>query len=199
MTFFDGKSGFITVISGPMFAEKSGELVNIVMKEEKYAGKKVIAFKPSNDNRFAEDEIVSRLGLKMNAVSIQKQIDKELQEEIMTRSKDCEIVAFDEAQFFSERIVKLVEDLAFLGSHVIIAGLDLDFRGKPFGHMGELSVLADEVIKKTAFCPCCGRPARFTQRLVDGLPAREGPIELIGDVERYEPRCRSCYVPPYRL
>lgn len=199
MTFYDGRSGFITVISGPMFAEKSGELVNRCMKEEKYAGKKVIAFKPSNDNRFAEDEIVSRLGPKMKAISINKEINDDLEQEILKQSKGCDIVAFDEAQFFSEKIVDIVFEIAYQGSHVIVAGLDLDFRAKPFGYMGELMTIADEVIKKTAFCPCCGRPARFTQRLVDGFPAKEGPIELIGDTDSYEPRCRNCYVPPFKV
>lgn len=198
MTFYDGRSGFITVISGPMFSEKSGELVNRCMKAEKYSGKKVIAFKPNNDNRFAEDEIVSRLGHKMKAVSINQIINQNLEEEILKLCNNCDIVAFDEAQFFSERIVNIVFEIASRGSHVIVAGLDLDFRAKPFGHMGELMAIADEVIKNTAFCPCCGRPARFTQRLIDGFPAKEGPIELIGDTESYEPRCRNCYVPPYK-
>lgn len=198
MTFYDGRSGFITVISGPMFSEKSGELVNRCMKAEKYSGKKVIAFKPNNDNRFAEDEIVSRLGQKMKAISINQIINENLKEEILKLSNGCHIVAFDEAQFFSEKIVDIVSEIASYGSHVIIAGLDLDFRGKPFGHMGELMTIADEVIKNTAYCPCCGRPARFTQRLVDGFPAKEGPIELVGDIEKYEPRCRNCYVPPYK-
>lgn len=198
MTFYDGKSGFITVIVGPMFAEKSGELVNQCKKAEKYAGKKVLAFKPSNDNRFGEDEIVSRLGLRMKAISISKNIDAALQKEILELSKDCDIVAFDEAQFFSKEIVDIIFEIAYQGSHVIVAGLDLDFRAKPFGYMGDLTAIADEVIKKTAYCPCCGRPARFTQRLVDGYPAKDGPIELIGDTESYEPRCHNCYVPPYK-
>ncbi|QUH21953.1 thymidine kinase [Alkaliphilus sp. B6464] len=199
MNFYDGKSGFITVITGPMFAEKSGELVNRCKKEEKYGGKKVIAFKPSNDNRFSDDEIVSRLGLKMEAVSINKIIDKELEKEILKTSEGYDIVAFDEVQFFDDKIVDVVFEIAYRGSHVIVAGLDLDFRARPFGYTGDLMAISDKIVKKTAYCACCGRPAQFTQRLVDALPAEDGPIELIGDKESYEPRCRSCFVPPHKV
>lgn len=198
MNCLESNSGFITVITGPMFAEKSGELVNRLKKEEKYGRKKVIAFKPSNDNRFSENEIVSRLGLRINAISINKKISKKEKEIIFKLSKQYDIVAFDEAQFFSKEIVHIVSELAFQGKHIIIAGLDLDFRAKPFGFMGDLMAIADKVIKKTAYCACCGRPAQFTQRLINGLPAEDGPIELIGDTEQYEPRCRLHFIPPHK-
>lgn len=199
MTFHDGKSGFISFYTGPMFAEKSGELINICKKEEQYAGKKVIAFKPSNDNRFSNDEIVSRLGLKIKAISINKTIDDELEKEIFRLTESCDIVAFDEVQFFNERIIHIVQELAYKGCHVILAGLNLDFRAKPFGYVGDLMAMSDMVIHKKAYCACCGRPANFTQRLINGEPAKEGPVVLIGDTESYEPRCRICFVQPDKV
>jgi len=196
MMYFDDKSGFITIISGPMFSEKSGELIKRCKKMEKYGRKRVVCFKPSIDNRFSENEIVSRIGLKMKAIPIDKELDDKTYEDIMERAKFCDIVAFDEAQFFSNRIVDIVKELAYCGKRVLVAGLNLDYRGKTFGPMGDLMVQADEIVSLTAYCSCCGRPAIFTQRLIDGKPAKEGPIELIGDTEAYEPRCRLCFVPP---
>lgn len=196
MNYFDGKSGLITVITGPMFSEKSGELIKRCKKLERYGHKKVIAFKPSIDTRFSKTDIVSRIGLAMNAVSIDKDIDDELYEKIMEMAKFCDVIAFDEAQFFNEKIVDITKELAYQGKMVIIAGLNLDYRGKPFGHMGDLMAQADEIVLLNAFCSCCGRPAIFTQRLIDGNPAKGGPVELIGDTEAYEPRCRLCFVPP---
>jgi len=196
MLYFDGKSGFITVITGPMFSEKSGELIKRCKKLEEYGRKKIITFKPSIDNRFSVNEIVSRIGLKMKATSINKVIDEEIYKKIMEKTKFCDVVAFDEAQFFNERIVDITKELAYQGKIVIISELNLDYRGKPFGSMGELMAQADEIVNLTAYCSCCGRPAIFTQRLIDRHPAEEGPVELVGDIEAYEPRCRLCFVPP---
>lgn len=196
MLYFDGKSGLVTVITGPMFSEKSGELIKRSRKLEKYGHKKVIGFKPSIDNRFSSDEIVSRIGLKMKAKPIAKDIDDRLYKEVMERAKFCDVIAFDEAQFFNERIVEITKELAYKGKMVLVSGLNLDYRGKPFGSIGELMTQADEVITLTAHCSCCGRPAIFTQRLINGHPVKDGPVELVGDTEAYEPRCRLCFVPP---
>lgn len=196
MVYFDGKSGFITVITGPMFSEKSGELIKRCKKLEKYGRMKVICFKPSIDSRFASDEIVSRIGLRIKAVPVNKELDDETYKDIIERAKFCDVIAFDEAQFFSSRIVDIVQELAYKGKRVLIAGLNLDYRGKAFGSIGDLMAQADEIVNLTAYCACCGRPAIFTQRLVNGKPAKEGPVELIGDTEAYEPRCRLCFVPP---
>lgn len=198
MHYFDGKSGFVTVITGPMFSEKSGELIKRCKKLQRYGHKKVITFKPSIDVRFSKTEIVSRIGLKLKAVSIEKEIDDDLYEKIMEKAKFCDVVAFDEAQFFNEKIIDITKELAYQGKMVFLAGLNLDYRGKPFGHMGELMTQADELVLLTALCSCCGRPAIFTQRLINGEPVKEGPIELVGDREVYEPRCRLCFVPPER-
>lgn len=196
MQYFDGKSGFITVISGAMFSEKSGELIKRCKKMEKYQHKKILAFKPSIDNRFSEQEIVSRIGLKMKSVPIAKDIDPSLYQEIINKARFADVIAFDEAQFFNHAIVNLVKELAYQGKMVMIAGLNLNYKGEVFGHMGELMAMADEIVNLTASCACCGRPAIFTQRLVNGKPAKDGPIELVGDAESYETRCRLCFVPP---
>jgi thymidine kinase len=139
---------------------------------------------------------VSRIGLKIKAIPINKELDDETYKNIMERVKFCDVIAFDEAQFFSSQIVDIAKELAYQGKRVLIAGLNLDYRGKSFGSMGELMTQADEIVNLTAYCSCCGRPAIFTQRLIDGKPVKDGPVELIGDVESYEPRCRLCFVPP---
>ncbi len=106
--------------------------------------------------------------------------------------------AFDEAHFFGPEFPALCERLVSFGKRVIVAGLDLNFRGEPFGPMPELLALADEAIKLTAVCSSCGAPATRSQRLVDGKPATGGPEVLIGGLESYEPRCREHFVPPAR-
>lgn len=196
MHYFDGKSGFVSVITGPMFSEKSGELIKRCKKLEKYGHKKLIAFKPSIDVRFSKTEIVSRIGLTLKAISVEKDIDDVLYKEIMDKAKLCDVIAFDEAQFFNHKIVDITKELAYRGKMVFLAGLNLDYRGEPFGYMGDLMAMADELVLLTVMCACCGRPAIFTQRLINGKPAKQGPVELVGDTEVYEPRCRLCFVPP---
>ena len=139
---------------------------------------------------------MSRIGLKIKAIPINKELDDNTCKIIMEKVKFCDVIAFDEAQFFNSRIVDIVKELAYQGKRVVIAGLNLDYRGKSFGSMGDLMTQADEIVNLTAYCSCCGRPAIFTQRLIDGKPTKDGPVELVGDVESYEPRCRLCFVPP---
>jgi thymidine kinase len=200
MQYFDGNSGFITVIAGPMFSEKSGELIKRCEKMQKYGRKTVKAYKPNNDNRFSEDEIVSRTGYRLPATNIPTEISEEVMEQILTETKDIDVIAFDEAQFFSKNIMRLVDELAYRKKQVIIAGLNMDYRGKEFGFMGGLMVMSDEPVKLTAYCSCCGNPmATHSQRLTNGKPAKLGAIVLIGDTESYEPRCRNCFVPPHKV
>lgn len=192
------KSGNILVITGPMFSEKSGELIRRLLKLEKYGRKRVKAYKPSIDNRFAEDEIVSRIGYRFPATNIPKELTQEIVELILMEAEDQDVVAFDEGQFYScEDFTYLVEELAYRGKDVLVAGLNMDYRGKAFGAMGDLAVMSDEVVKLTAFCACCKCPdGTHTQRILNGKPAKLGPIVVIGDTEGYEPRCRTCFVPP---
>ncbi|WP_336772808.1 thymidine kinase [Paenibacillus sp. MMO-58] len=192
--------GFITVIIGPMFSEKSGELIRRCQKLMKYGRKQVRAYKPAEDDRFSKEEIVSRIGYRLPAASVPRALPASTVEQILLESKDADVVAFDEASFFGKPIIALVEELAYQGKHIIVDGLNMDYRGKEFGYIGGLLAIADEIVKLTSFCAVCGDAnATFTQRIVNGKPAKLGPVFLIGDTESYEPRCRSCFVPPHKV
>lgn len=182
----DGK---ITVIAGPMFSEKSGELCSRCIKEENFGRKRVIAFKPFIDDRFSSRFIKSRVGLEFPAIGLPNRLTANVYEDIIKACKTFDIVAFDEAQFFSEKIVPLINQLAMLGKEVLVAGLTTDYRGEPFGYIGNLICLADEVLLLKAYCSCCGKPAQFTYRKV-----KSSEKNLIGDTKEYEPRCRKCFM-----
>ena len=199
MVYYDGQSGFITVITGPMFSEKSGKLIERCVKEELYGKKRYIAYKPDMDNRYADDRIMSRVGTSVPAKPIPVELTDKLVAEILEETKPYDIVAFDEAQFFNNNLIKLVKELAYNKKHIIIDGLNMDYSGKEFGCMGGLLAIADEIEKLTAYCSICGRPGSFTQRLVNGAPAKLGVTVLVGDSDSYEPRCRNCYVPPDKI
>ncbi|WP_211745128.1 thymidine kinase [Paenibacillus sp. Marseille-Q4541] len=192
--------GRITVITGPMFSEKSGELIRRCQKLIKYGRRKVVAYKPVEDDRFEIDEIVSRIGYRLPAIPIPKQLSPQIVEKILDETKDADVVAFDEVQFFSREIMDIVEELAYCGKHVIVDGLNMDYRGKEFGFIGGLLAMSDDIEKLSAFCAVCGSPdAAFTQRIVNGEPVTLGPVVMIGDSEAYEPRCRKCFVPPHKV
>lgn len=182
------KKGWIEVITGPMFAGKSEELIRRIKRLE-YAHKKTLVFKPKIDNRYSENEIVSHSKIKTRSINIEKA------EDILPYiEKDTEAVVIDEVQFLDHKIVPLVEDLANRGIRVIVAGLDRDFRGEPFQNMPELLALAEDVTKLTAICMKCGAPATRTQRLVNHEPASyDDPIIIVVASESYEPRCRHCH------
>lgn len=182
------KKGWIEVITGPMFAGKSEELIRRIKRLE-YAHKKTLVFKPKMDNRYSENEIVSHSKIKTRSINIEKA------EDILPYiEEDTEAVVIDEVQFLDHKIVSLVEDLANRGIRVIVAGLDRDFRGEPFQNMPELLALAEDVTKLTAICMKCGAPATRTQRLVNHEPASyDDPIIIVGASESYEPRCRHCH------
>jgi thymidine kinase len=194
------QTGRITVITGPMFSEKSGELIRRCQKLIQFGRKKVVAYKPAEDDRFAQDEIVSRIGYRLPAHSIPRQLTPESVEMILNQTIDADVVAFDEVQFFSSAIMELVSELAYCGKHVIVDGLNMDYRGKEFGYVGGLLAMADDIEKLSAFCAVCGSPdAAFTQRIVNGEPVTLGPVVMIGDSEAYEPRCRCCFIPPHKV
>ncbi len=185
------QKGWVEVICGPMFAGKSEELIRRV-RTLSYAHQKIIAFKPAIDNRYDKSAISSHDGEKYQALAVSSVNDIE-----KNITEDTQVVAIDEVQFFGQPIVPLVEKLADRGIRVIVAGLDTDFRGEPFGPMPELLSRAEFVTKLTAACTICGCAATRTQRLVDGKPAKfDDPIILVGAKESYEARCRKHHVVP---
>ncbi len=182
------KKGWIEVVTGPMFAGKSEELIRRIKRLE-YAHKKTLVFKPKIDNRYSENEIVSHSKIKTRSINIET-----AQDILKYVDRDTEAVVIDEVQFLDHEIVHVVEELANRGIRVIVAGLDRDFRGEPFQNMPELLALAEDVTKLTAICMRCGAPATRTQRLVNGEPASyDDPIIIVGASESYEPRCRHCH------
>ncbi len=174
-----------------MSSGKSEELIRR-LKRATIAKQKVLVFKPQIDVRGEQSAIASRDGRMFEAVPI-----NEPQDVFTHWQEDCQVVAFDEAQFFTEQIIEVVRQLLDRGARVLIAGLDTDFRGEPFGTMPQLMALADSVTKLNAVCVCCGQLAIRTQRLIDGQPAPYGsPRIVVGGDEMYEARCRACHVVP---
>lgn len=183
------QKGWVEVICGPMFAGKSEELIRRV-KTLSYAHQKIIAFKPAIDNRYDKTAIASHDGEKYQAYAI-----KEAKDIYNYISDDVQVVAIDEVQFFGDEIISICEKLADKGVRVIVAGLDMDFRGEPFGPMPELLARAEFVTKLTAACTVCGCAATRTQRLIDGEPCDyDSPIILVGAKDSYEARCRKHHI-----
>ena len=182
------KSGWLEVITGPMYCGKSEELIRR-LRRVKIAKQKVKVFKPVLDNRYSKKDVVSHSGNSIEAVPVDHP------EEILERIDDSvNVVGIDEAQFFHKDLIEICEDLADRGIRVILAGLDKDFRNQPFGPMPELMARAEYVDKLHAICIQCGEPASRTQRLIDGEPAAvDDPVILVGAAEVYEARCRSCH------
>jgi thymidine kinase len=190
-------AGKLEVITGPMFAGKTEELIRRA-ERERIAKKKVIILKPTIDTRYSKDKIASHNGKALDCHLLNcdfnfLELDPKLQIEILS----ADVVCIDEAQFFSEEIVTFCEWLAQGGKRVIVAGLNLDFKGEPFGPMPKLLALADDITSLTAVCTKCGKEATRTQRLIDGKPApKDSPLILIGGLETYEARCRDCWQVP---
>lgn len=185
----DLEIGSIEMITGPMFAGKSEELLRRINRL-KYAKKNFLVFKPQIDNRYSETEVVSHSKRSSKAIAISKG------EEIYNYYKDgIDAICIDEVQFFDEGIIKVIDDLANRGVRVICAGLDCDFKGDPFKISAIILAKAEYVTKLTAICCVCGREATMTQRLVNGVPvSRKDPVVLVGASESYEARCRHCHV-----
>ena len=181
-------SGWIEVITGPMYSGKSEELIRRI-KRVKIARQKVKVFKPIIDNRYSKNDVVSHSGASIEAVSV------EHPEKIYEKVDDAfDVVGIDEIQFFHKEIIDICETLADRGIRVIVAGLDKDFRGEPFGPMAELMARAEYVDKFHAICVKCGEPASRTQRLINGKPAYyDDPVIFVGAEEVYEARCRNCH------
>lgn len=185
------QNGSLEVITGSMFSGKTDELIRR-LRRATIARQKVQVFKPLIDNRYAVEKVTSHAGSDYQAVPIQKVV------EIWERlEEDTTVVAIDEAQFFEMDIIPIVQQLADRGMRVIVAGLDTDFRGEPFGPMPVLMALAEQVEKLQAICMVCGEPACRTQRLVNGVPARyDDPVVIVGAAEMYEARCRAHHEVP---
>ena len=183
--------GYLEVICGSMFSGKSEELIRRTRRHV-IARRKAIVFKPSIDDRFAEDKVFSHDGNSWEAHSLAP--DEVTKLEAIAWEHAAQVVAIDEAQFFEPGLVDAVQRLVKRGLRVIVAGLDMDFAGRPFGCMPTLMALADEVTKLKAVCARCGEPATYNQRLINGRPASiNDPIVMIGGKESYEARCRRCH------
>ena len=185
------QGGWIEVICGSMFSGKSEELIRRIRRSQ-FAKQKIAVFKPEIDDRFSEEAVVSHNGTTViaNPIASSTHIEQFI-------TDDYDVIAIDEAQFFDEGIVDVVMELANRGFRVIVAGLDQDFRGEPFGPMPRLMAVAEHVTKLQAVCTVCGSPSSRTQRLINGTPAGyDDPIILVGASEAYEPRCRKHHEVP---
>ena len=182
------RPGWVEVISGCMFAGKTEELIRR-LKVLEFAKKNIKVFKPRIDNRYSDTFVVSHAGSRVNSIVIDRAA------EILDHvDSSVDVVAIDEVQFLDEDICEVCDILAKEGKRVMVAGLDMDFRGEPFGMMPKLITEAEFVTKLTAVCNKCGAPATRTQRLVNGKSASyNDPLVLIGASEAYEARCRHCH------
>jgi thymidine kinase len=176
-----GKKGSIEVICGSMFSGKTEELIRR-LKRAKFAKQRVEIFKPCIDTRYSENDVVSH----DNNSILSSPVDSS--GNILLLTGDVDVVGIDEAQFFDDGIVEVCNRLANMGLRVIVAGLDMDFRGIPFGPMPALMAIADDVSKEHAVCVRCGNPGYVSHRLV----ADEQRV-LLGEKGEYEPICRHCF------
>jgi len=187
------REGWIEVITGPMFAGKTEELIRRVKRLE-FAKQNIIVFKPTIDNRYADNEVVSHNNSRTRSINITA-----AKEMLQYVDDYTEVVAIDEIQFLDEEAIAICEYFANNGIRVICSGLDRDFRGEPFSFMPKLLSLAEEVTKLSAICVKCHTPATRTQRIINGKPAQyNDPIILVGAKDSYEARCRHCHEVPGR-
>lgn len=175
------QKGWIEVICGSMFSGKTEELIRRMRRAE-FAHQKVEIFKPSIDVRYSEEEVVSH-----NATTI-RSTPVSSSQNILLMSSDVDVVGVDEAQFFDEGIVDVCRQLANRGVRVIVAGLDMDYTGKPFGPMPALMATAEYVTKVHAICVRCGNLAHHSHRLT-----KDNALVMLGEKDTYEPICRHCF------
>lgn len=176
-----GRTGGIEVICGSMFSGKTEELIRRV-KRAKIAKQKIEMFKPTIDVRYSDRDVVSHNKLAHSATPVENSYS------ILLMSQGLDVVAIDEAQFFDKGIVDVCNKLANQGIRVIVAGLDMDFLGNPFGPMPDLLAIADEVYKTRAICVRCGHLANYSFRTAEG-----NQQVMLGEMQEYEPLCRNCY------
>ena len=174
-------NGWIEVICGSMFSGKTEELIRRLRRAE-FARQDLVLFKPSVDIRYSDKNVVSHRGTEFNAVLVENS------KEILAAVKNQKVVAIDEAQFFDSQLVEVASELAGRGIRVILAGLDMDYTGAPFGPMPALLAAAEYVSKVHAICATCGNIASFSYRL--STDKEKGKL---GEKEAYQARCRSCF------
>jgi len=178
------KTGWIEVICGPMFSGKTEELIRRLRRAQ-IARLNVAIFKPRIDNRYSEDRVVSHSDVSLPSVAVSSSA------EILKKAADAKVLGIDEAQFFDADLVEVCKKLAGRGVRVIVAGLDQDYRTVPFEPIPQLLAEAEYITKTLAICVRCGAPANRTYRL-----SEESERVVVGASDRYEARCRSCYIPP---
>ncbi|MEO6726368.1 MAG: thymidine kinase [Blastocatellia bacterium] len=177
-------SGWIEVITGSMFSGKSEELIRRLRRAQ-IARRKVQIFKPAIDSRYSEEHIVSHSEMRMESKLV-----RSAGEILESVGPDTEVIGIDEGQFFDQDLVRVANQLACQGKRVIIAGLDMDYLGRPFEPMPLLLAIAEDITKTRAICMQCGSPAAYTQRLI---ASRERVV--VGAADAYEARCRACFDP----
>ena len=179
--FRSQRSGWIEVICGSMFSGKTEELIRR-LKRAKFANQRIEIFKPSKDTRYDDINVVSHDENSIISVPIQNS------KEIFDRCSGVNVIGIDEAQFFDDHLVEVCQKLAIRGIRVIVAGLDMDFKGRPFGPIPGLLAVAEYITKVHAICPHCGNLATHSYRL-----SQETETVVLGEKDKYEPRCRICY------
>ena len=185
-------SGWIEVVTGSMFSGKTEELLRRLRRAE-IAGQSVATFSPAVDDRYGETTVGSHAGRQKPATVVPA--EGEGVWEIRERLTDEDVVAIDEANFFSSELVAVCQRLADDGRRVLVSGIDQTYRGEPFEPLPQLMAVAEYVDKLRAICAVCGEPATRNQRLVDGDPAHAGdPTIVVGAEESYEARCRNCHI-----
>ncbi|MCK5633072.1 thymidine kinase [bacterium] len=184
-----GKQGTLEVVCGPMFSGKSEELIRRLRRAQ-IAKLNVLTCKHALDNRHTIECVVTHNGNKLKAEALSS-VEDILR---LGQEKNIDVVGIDEVQWFDNYIISIICKLIEAGKRVIVAGLDLDFRGVPFGSMPILLAVADHITKLQAICTICGKDAHFTQRLVNNKPANyDDPVILVGAQESYQARCRDCH------
>ena len=183
MTITPKNNGWIEVICGPMFSGKTEELIRRLVRAQ-IAKLRVLIFKPTVDDRYSEDYIVSHNQRKVKSIIIKDP------KEILKYKNSAEVFGIDEAQFFDNSLLDVCKELANNGSRVVVSGLDKDFKAQPFGSIHMLMVDAEYVSKINAICMVCGDPANFSQRI-----STEKKQVVIGEIDKYEARCRKCHKP----
>lgn len=179
--FKSQRNGWVEVICGSMFSGKTEELLRRINRAH-YASLKIEVFKPSTDSRYHASDVVSHDERAISSNAVNSAVD------ILNVASDVEVVAIDEAQFFDEKLVEVCQELALKGIRVIVAGLDMDYTGKPFGPMPALMAIAEYITKVHAICVHCGNLASHSYR----KNGDQGQV-LLGSGDKYEPRCRKCF------
>ena len=176
------RGGWIEIITGSMFSGKTEELIRRIKRAE-IAGQKVVLFKPKIDNRYSEDHVVSHDSKSRISIPVKEA------KEILDYADEFEVIGIDEAQFFENDVVEVCDFLANQGKRIIVAALDMDFTGKPFGPVPLLISIAEYVTKVHAICMRCGNLAHYSHRLSDAQK-----LVVLGEKDIYEPLCRQCFI-----